>query len=103
MIKLTDKEKTLLQYLIDNNQDSMCVEYTEIKPEQINFDINTLKGVLGSLVKKQLLYFSGDNEHYYDNFSFTKPISEEVQIMETGKYIPIKTTDKYLSIIEGRA
>jgi len=65
MITLTQKETLLAQHLIDTTDDSeahICSEdWIDIK--SLGFDIKTLKGVFGSLVQKDLLYYSDTNEN----------------------------------------
>ena len=65
MITLTEKETLLAQHLIDTTDDSeahICSEdWIDIK--SLGFDIQTLKGVFGSLVQKNLLEYSDTNEN----------------------------------------
>ena len=77
MITLTEKETLLAQELIDTNDDSnahICSEnWIDIK--KLNFSIDTLKGVFGSLVQKDLLDYCHTNENG-EIYRWTLPVSD---------------------------
>ena len=54
IITLTDKETQLTQYFIDVTDGSNSVIF--INPKKLGWDVETAKGVFGSLVKKDLIY-----------------------------------------------
>ena len=53
-LTLTDKEKQLLQYFIDVTDGSNSVIFEN--PKQLGWDVETAKGVFGSLVKKDIIF-----------------------------------------------
>ena len=65
MITLTEKETLLAQELIDSTDDTDChicgEEWVDI--EKLNWSIDTLKGVFGSLVSKGLLNYVDENDN----------------------------------------
>ena len=77
MITLTQKETLLAQELInttDSSEAHICSEdWIDIK--SLGFDIQTLKGVFGSLVQKNLLEYSDTNENG-DIYVWTYPVLE---------------------------
>lgn len=77
MITLTKKETLLAQELInttDGSEAHICSEdWIDIK--SLGFDVNTLKGVFGSLVQKNLLEYSDTNENG-DIYVWTYPVCE---------------------------
>ncbi len=77
MITLTDKETLLAQELInttDSSEAHICSEdWIDIK--SLGFNIKTLKGVFGSLVQKDLLYYSDTNENG-EIYRWTYPVCE---------------------------
>ena len=77
MISLTEKETLLAQELInttDSSEAHICSEdWIDIK--SLGFDIQTLKGVFGSLVQKNLLEYSDTNENG-DIYVWTYPVLE---------------------------
>ena len=86
MITLTEKETLLAQELLDTNDDSnahICSEdWIDIK--KLNFSIDTLKGVFGSLVQKDLLDYCHTNENF-----------EILQMVEYSEY-EITSVDELL-------
>ena len=77
MITLTEKETLLAQHLIATTDDSeahICSE-DGIDIKSLGFDIKTLKGVFGSLVKKDLLHYSDTNENG-EIYRWTYPVCE---------------------------
>ena len=65
MITLTDKETLLAQELLNSNDDTDCHICNEdfIDYEQFGWNVDTLKGVFGSLVFKGLLNHVDENDN----------------------------------------
>ncbi len=97
MIKLTDKENKLLQYLIDNNQDSMCVECNSEWDDhkRLGWSFETFRGVFGSIVDKGLLEYTHQNDNG-DIYVWAYPVHHEVH--QNDNY-EIKTTSDYLNAV----
>ena len=101
MITLTDKETQLVDYLLANTDGSdghICSEkFMDLK--ELDWSMETLKGVFGSLVNKGILCY-GDfmpehNEQYY---YWRLPVSKERQLnYSSAKYIPINSVDDLLN------
>jgi hypothetical protein len=53
-LTLTDKEKQLLQHFIDVTDGSNSVIFEN--PKHLGWDVETAKGVFGSLVKKDIIF-----------------------------------------------
>lgn len=100
MIKLTDKETKLIEYLLANTDGSdghICSEkFMDLK--ELDWSMETLKGVFGSLVKKNILFY-GDfiQDHNAESYYWTVPVSEERQINSVGAiYNPINSVKELL-------
>lgn len=102
MITLTDKEIKLVDYLLDNTDGSdghICSEqFIDLK--QLGWSMETLKGVFGSLVNKNILSY-GDflHDHNAESYYWSVPVSEERQISSSEKYIPINSVEDLLNKI----
>ena len=99
MITLTDKEIKLVDHLLANTDGSdghICSErFIDLK--ELGWSMETLKGVFGSLINKNILYH-GDfiHEHNAECYHWNIPVSEERQLVETEKYVPINSVDEFL-------
>ena len=102
MIKLTDKETKLTEYLLNNTDGSdghICSEqFMDLK--ELGWSMETLKGVFGSLVNKSILCY-GDflHDHNAEYYYWRLPVSEERQLGSSEKYIPINSVDDLLNKI----
>ena len=103
MITLTDKETKLTEYLLNNTDGSdghICSEqFMDLK--ELGWTMETLKGVFGSLVNKQILCY-GDflHDHNAEYYYWKTPVSEERQLnYSSKKYIPINSVDDLLNKI----
>jgi hypothetical protein len=101
MITLTDKETKLTEYLLNNTDGSdghICSEqFMDLK--ELGWSMETLKGVFGSLVNKQILCY-GDflHDHNAEYYYWKIPVSEERQLnYSSEKYIPINSVDDLLN------
>lgn len=59
-ITLTELEKKVAQLCIEDTDGTNSASYEWINPESLGLTKKSLKGVFGSLVKKGLLWYSGD-------------------------------------------
>lgn len=103
MITLTDKETKLVNYLLANTDgsDSHICSEEFINLKELGWSMETLKGVFGSLVDKQILcygdFISEHNAYYY---YWKMPVTEERQLnYSSAKYIPINSADDLLNKI----
>ena len=87
MITLTDKETKLVDYLLANTDGSdghLCSEqFMDLK--ELGWSMETLKGVFGSLVNKQILYYENLQKIIMQNviigtFQYMK--NDKVQIID---------------------
>jgi hypothetical protein len=96
MITLTDKETKLVDYLLANTDGSdghICSEqFMDLK--ELGWSMETLKGVFGSLVNKQILFY-GDfiEDHNAESYYWNIPVHEERQGFD---YISINSVDEFL-------
>ena len=96
MITLTDKETKLVDYLLANTDGSdghLCSEqFMDLK--ELGWSMETLKGVFGSLVNKQILYY-GDfiEDHNAECYHWNIPVHEERQ---GSDYRPINSVNEFL-------
>jgi hypothetical protein len=103
MITLTEKETKLVDYLLANTDGSdghICSEqFIDLK--ELDWSMETLKGVFGSLVNKQILCY-GDflHEHNAEYYYWRTSVSEERQLGSSKKYIPINSVDDLLNKID---
>lgn len=102
MVILTDKETKLVDYLLANTDGSdghICSEQF-INLTELDWSMETLKGVFGSLVNKNILSY-GDflYDHNAESYYWSVPVSEERQLSLTEKYIPINSVDDLLKKI----
>jgi len=74
-ITFTEKEELVLQVCLDAAFEPNMISFGDIIfDERIkNFGVETLKGVFGSLVKKDLMCWDGNNEHK-DLYVFFPPV-----------------------------
>jgi phage-related protein len=66
--------------------------------KELDWSMETLKGVFGSLVKKNILFY-GDfiHDHNAESYYWTVPVSEERQINSVGAiYKPINSVKELL-------
>ena len=100
MITLTEKEKTLTQHLLNNNDGTdahICSdEWIDLK--EINMNMKTLKGVFGSLVQKGILVYSDQNDNG-EIYRWCVPVDDEQKEMRTS-YGEIKTVHELLTAIK---
>ena len=100
MITLTDKETLLAQELLDTTDGTDCHICKEdfIDIEKLNWNVDTLKGVFGSLVSKNLLNYVDENDNG-EIYQWTIPVDSEQQCIrldtDEAKY-EIKTVDDLL-------
>ena len=107
MITLTDKEKTLVQHLLDNNDGSDVHAFEFMDMKELGFKLNEAKGVFGSIVDKGLL--EHDPERSRDRkescgedvelYQWTYPVDYE---QHGNKNYEIKTTAEYLTAFENK-
>lgn len=100
MITLTDKETKLVNYLLANTDGSdghLCSEqFMDLK--ELGWSMETLKGVFGSLVNKQILYY-GDfiEDHNAECYHWNIPVHEERQCSQGDcVYKPINSVNEFL-------
>ena len=103
MITLTDKEKTLVQHLLDNNDGTdahICSNDPDIigGHEELKWAFETYRGVFGSIIDKGLLSYSDQNENG-EIYRWTYPVDYERHGNENYK---IKTTAEYLTAFENK-
>jgi len=102
MTTLTEKETKLVDYLLANTDGSdghICSEkFMDLK--ELDWSMETLKGVFGSLVNKKILTY-GDfiPDHNAESYYWSVPVSEERQLGSTDKYVPINSVDDLLNKI----
>ena len=107
MITLTEKEKTLVQHLLDNNDGSDVHAFEFMDMKELGFKLNEAKGVFGSIVDKGLL--EHDPEGSRDRkascgedvelYQWTYPVDYEQHGNENYE---IKTTAEYLTAFENK-
>ncbi len=100
MITLTQKETLLAQELLNTTDGTDCHICGEdfIDYEQFGWNVNTLKGVFGSLVSKHLLNYVDENDNG-EIYQWTIPVDSEQQCMrfDTDEQLyQIKTVDDLL-------
>jgi len=100
MITLTDKETLLAQELLDTTDGTDCHICKEdfIDIEKLNWNVDTLKGVFGSLVSKNLLYYVDENDNG-EIYQWTIPVDSEQQCIKFDtdeELYQIKTVDDLL-------
>lgn len=83
MITLTDKETLLAQELLNTNDDTDChicgEEWVDI--EKLKWNVETLKGVFGSLVSKGFLNYVDQNDNG-EIYQWSVPVSGSQQYMK---------------------
>ena len=74
-ITFTEKEELVLQVCLDGAFEPNFISFGDIiNDERIkHLEIDTLKGVFGSLVKKNIMFFDGNEEHD-DLYAFYPPV-----------------------------
>ena len=77
-ITFTEKEELVLQVCLDAAFEPNMIAFGDIiADERINhFGVDTLKGVFGSLVKKNLMHYDGNDEHD-DLYAFFPPVATD--------------------------
>ena len=77
-ITFTEKEELVLQVCLDAAFEPNMIAFGDIiADERINhFGVDTLKGVFGSLVKKNLMRYDGNDEHD-DLYAFFPPVATD--------------------------
>ena len=100
MVTLTEKETKLVDYLLANTDGSdghICSEkFMDLK--ELDWSMETLKGVFGSLVNKKILTY-GDfiPDHNAESYYWTVPVHEERQKSTlNGTYNPINSVQELL-------
>ena len=100
MLTLTEKETKLVDYLLANTDGSdghICSEkFMDLK--ELDWSMETLKGVFGSLVNKKILTY-GDfiPDHNAESYYWTVPVHEERQKSTVdGTYNPINSVQELL-------
>jgi hypothetical protein len=96
MLTLTEKETKLVDYLLANTDGSdahICSDEF-INLSELNFSLETLKGVFGSLVNKNILKYGDSNENG-EVYFWAIPVSEEQQL-NYGEYNPINSVQELL-------
>lgn len=106
MLILTNKETKLVEYLLSNTDGSdghICSEeFIDLK--ELGWSMETLKGVFGSLVNKNILSY-GDfiPDHNAESYHWTVPVSEERQLNTIdGIYNPINSVNELLLKIKNK-
>ena len=107
MITLTEKEKKLVQEMLDRNDGSDVHAFEFIDIEKLGFKLNEAKGVFGSIVDKGLLEHdperSRDRKESCDEdvelYQWTYPVDYEQHGNENYE---IKTTAEYLTAFENK-
>ena len=102
-----EKEKTLVQHLLDNNDGSDVHAFEFMDMKELGFKLNEAKGVFGSIVDKGLL--EHDPERSRDRkascgedvelYQWTYPVDYEQHGNENYE---IKTTAEYLTAFENK-
>ena len=102
-----EKEKTLVQHLLDNNDGSDVHAFEFMDMKELGFKLNEAKGVFGSIVDKGLL--EHDPEGSRDRkascgedvelYQWTYPVDYEQHGNENYE---IKTTAEYLTAFENK-
>jgi len=96
MTTLTEKETKLVDYLLANTDGSdghICSEkFMDLK--ELDWTMETLKGVFGSLVNKGFLFY-GDfiEDHNAESYYWNIPVHEERQ---GSFYRPINSVNEFL-------
>ena len=74
-ITFTEKEELVLQVCLDGAFEPNFISFGDIVNDQRikHFGVETLKGVFGSLVKKNIMFWDG-NEEYDDLYAFNPPV-----------------------------
>jgi len=100
MITLTDKEKTLVQHLLDINDgtDAHICNSDWIDHEQLGWTFETYRGVFGSIIDKNLLSYSDQNENG-EIYRWTYPVDYE---QHGNQNYEIKTTAEYLTAFDNK-
>ena len=91
-LNLTEKEEIVLEVCLNSVWETNTIFFKEIAEvilKDTNFNINTLKGVFGSLEKKNLFHF--DQEVEGDNsFVFSFPCMNEYDELEIDTIEKVK-------------
>ena len=74
-ITFTEKEELVLQVALDNAFEPNFISFGDIVEDERlkHLEIDTLKGVFGSLAKKNVFYYDG-NVDYDDLYAFNPPV-----------------------------
>lgn len=111
MIKLTDKEKTMLQVLINETDGTDLLAFDWIKNNKnLGMSIDSAKGVFGSLISKGFLNFdectTNDLKRQGDDagevYQWSIPVNAEQQQFNGVEYT-IETPDDLVKQLEERA
>jgi hypothetical protein len=75
----TEKEEIVLKVILDNAWEPNMISFDDVKYDQRlkEYEVNTLKGVFGSLCKKEIIMFDdeiGGNEIY----TFLLPVAPDI-------------------------
>ena len=107
MITLTEKEKILVQHLLDTNDGSDVHIFEWLNLKELGFKLNEAKGVFGSIVDKGLLEHDPERSRDRKNscgedvelYQWTYPVDYE---QHGNKNYEIKTTAEYLTAFENK-
>ena len=111
MIKLTDKEKTMLQVLINETDGTDLLAFDWIKNNKnLGMSIDSAKGVFGSLISKGFLNFdectTNDLKRQGDDagevYQWSIPVNAEQQQFNGVEYT-IETPDDLVKQLEEKA
>lgn len=111
MIKLTDKEKTMLQVLINETDGTDLLAFEWIKNNKdLGMSVESAKGVFGSIVSKGFLNFdectTNDLKRQEDDagevYQWSIPVNGEQQQFNGVEYT-IETPDDLVKQLEERA
>jgi hypothetical protein len=74
-ITFTEKEELVLQVCLDNAWEPNFISFGDIVEDERlkHIEIETLKGVFGSLVKKNILFWD-PNDEWDDLYAFNPPV-----------------------------
>jgi hypothetical protein len=74
-ITFTEKEELVLQVSLDNAWEPNFISFGDIVEDERlkHLEIDTLKGVFGSLVKKNILFWD-PNDEWDDLYAFNPPV-----------------------------
>ena len=100
MITLTEKEKILVQHLLDDTggTDAHICNKDWDDHNELSWTFETYRGVFGSIIDKGLLSYSDQNENG-EIYRWTYPVDYE---QHGNANYEIKTTAEYLTAFENK-